>query len=92
MLHIRLVRTFTLVLKRMANFTIRIVGSQFEQILINLLSKTIYKNDLIPLIKQVNMKRNYKKLLKSKNYLQNNIKPLVKYPLCNKKQAEKLLY
>ena len=34
------------------------------------------------------MKRNHKKQLKSKNYLQNKIKSLVKYPLCNKKQAK----
>ena len=34
------------------------------------------------------MKRNHKKQLKSKNYLQNQIKPLVKYPLCNKKTSK----
>ena len=46
-------KNLLLVLKRMAIFTIRIVGSQFERIPINLLSKTVYKNDLIPLIKQL---------------------------------------
>ena len=82
---------YSLVLKQMA---ILLIGSQFERIPINLYivqnhiaintsDKTTYY--------QVSIKRNHKKQLKSKNYLQNQIKPLVK-SLCNKKQANKLLY
>ena len=34
----------------------------------------------------------YYQVSTKRNYLQNQIKPLVKYPLSNKKQAKKLLY
>ena len=81
------------VLKQMAIFTIRIVGSQFEQILINLLSKTIYKNDRMPLIKQLIIRLVSKEITKSMKLSSKLNKTFSQISIiCNKKQAKKLLY